>query len=56
MRDDQRVPFAAGRELAAGIPEARFVTLPGKNHVMLEQDPGVPIMLDEVRRFLGAQP
>jgi class 3 adenylate cyclase/pimeloyl-ACP methyl ester carboxylesterase len=56
VRDDQRVPFAAGRELAAGIPEARFVTLPGKNHVMLEQDPGVPIMLDEVRRFLGAQP
>ena len=37
---DLPVSIAAGRELAAGIPNARFVALPGKNHVILEQDPG----------------
>ena len=30
VRDDLRVPIALGRELAAGIPNARFVALPGK--------------------------
>ena len=39
-RDDQVQPFEAGRELAAGIPGARFVALPGQNHIPLEQDPG----------------
>ncbi|MDO8981137.1 MAG: alpha/beta fold hydrolase [Afipia sp.] len=53
VRDDRRVPIASGRDLATGIPGARFVTLPGKNHIPLEQDPGVPILLDEIRRFLG---
>ena len=53
VRGDRRVPIASSRELAAGIPGARFVTLPGKNHIPLEQDPGTPIFLDEVRRFLG---
>lgn len=52
-RDDRRVPIASGRDLATGIPGARFVTLPGKNHIPLEQDPSVPILLDEIRRFLG---
>lgn len=52
VRNDRRVPIAAGRELAAAIPGARFVTLPGKNHIPLEQDPGTPIFLDEIRRFL----
>jgi hypothetical protein len=33
------VPSTLGRELAAGIPGARFVALPGKNHIPLEQDP-----------------
>lgn len=53
VRDDRRVPIASGRELAAGIPGARLVTLPGKNHIPLQQDPGLPIFLDEIRRFLG---
>jgi class 3 adenylate cyclase/pimeloyl-ACP methyl ester carboxylesterase len=53
VRNDRRVPIAASRELAAGIPGARLVTLPGKNHIPLAQDPGTPIFLDEIRRFLG---
>jgi pimeloyl-ACP methyl ester carboxylesterase len=35
--DDQVEPFEAGRELAAGIPGARFVTLPGQNHMPLSE-------------------
>ncbi|HWZ08115.1 MAG TPA: alpha/beta fold hydrolase [Bradyrhizobium sp.] len=39
VRHDLRVPIGLGRELAEGIPNARFVALPGKNHVVLAQDP-----------------
>ena len=52
IRDDVFNPIQLGRELAAGIPNARFVTMLGRNHVLLEQDPGVPIFFDEVRSFL----
>jgi len=37
---------------AAGIPGARFVALPGKNHVLLEQDPGLPRFFEELKDFL----
>jgi class 3 adenylate cyclase/pimeloyl-ACP methyl ester carboxylesterase len=53
VRDDRRVPLASGRELAAGIPGAHFVGLPGKNHIMLEQDGGAAIFLEEMRNFLS---
>jgi class 3 adenylate cyclase/pimeloyl-ACP methyl ester carboxylesterase len=52
VRDDPIVRIANGRELAAGIPGARFVALPGKNHVLLEQDPGLPRFFDELQDFL----
>jgi class 3 adenylate cyclase/pimeloyl-ACP methyl ester carboxylesterase len=53
LRDDRRVPIELGREVAAKIPGARFVALPGNNHIMLEQDPAVPLLFDEVRDFLN---
>jgi hypothetical protein len=37
-RDDARVPFDAGRRMAAGIPGARLVTLPGRNHLVPSRD------------------
>jgi pimeloyl-ACP methyl ester carboxylesterase len=52
VRDDRRVPVASSRELAAGIPGARFVGLPGKNHLILEQDAGGPIFLEELHNFV----
>jgi class 3 adenylate cyclase/pimeloyl-ACP methyl ester carboxylesterase len=52
VREDPLVPIKLGRELAAEIPGARFVALPGKNHVPLEQDPGVPQFFEELRDFL----
>jgi class 3 adenylate cyclase/pimeloyl-ACP methyl ester carboxylesterase len=53
VRDDRRVPVACSRELTAGISGARFVGLPGKNHIVLEQDAAGPIFLEEVRNFLS---
>jgi class 3 adenylate cyclase/pimeloyl-ACP methyl ester carboxylesterase len=52
VREDPTVPVDQGRELAAGIPGARFVALPGKNHMLLEQDPGLPLFFEELRDFL----
>jgi class 3 adenylate cyclase/pimeloyl-ACP methyl ester carboxylesterase len=51
-RNDQVQPFEAGRELAAGIPGARFVALPGQNHIPLEQDSETERMLEEIKLFL----
>ena len=55
VRDDLRVPIALGRELAAGIPNARFVALPGKNHIVLAQDPGSAQFLKELKSFIGTE-
>jgi pimeloyl-ACP methyl ester carboxylesterase len=51
-RDDQSCPFPEGRELAAGIPNARFVPLEGRNHILLEHEPGWAAFLREMRAFL----
>lgn len=50
---DAVVPVSQGRELAALIPNARFVTLEGKNHVLLEDEPAWEQFLSEVRSFLS---
>ena len=52
-RKDARVSYPNGRELAAGIPGARFVTLESENHLLLEQDPAWHMFLAEVRAFLA---
>jgi pimeloyl-ACP methyl ester carboxylesterase len=55
-RDDAVVPFGNGRALAATIPGARFVPLPGRNHLLLEHDPGWDRFLSETVSFLlGAE-
>jgi pimeloyl-ACP methyl ester carboxylesterase/DNA-binding winged helix-turn-helix (wHTH) protein len=50
---DAAVPFEQGRQLAALIPGARFVSLESKNHVLLEDEPAWPRFLEEVRGFLA---
>ena len=52
-RDEARVPFEAGRRMAAGIPGARFVALPGRNHLFLETEPAFGQFLDHARAFLA---
>jgi class 3 adenylate cyclase/pimeloyl-ACP methyl ester carboxylesterase len=53
-RDDARVPFEQGRRLAAGISGARFVPLPSRNHLILENEPAFPRFLQELPTFLAA--
>jgi len=52
-REDARVPFEAGRRMAAGIPGARFVTLEGRNHLFLENEPAFGQFLEHTRAFLA---
>jgi serine/threonine protein kinase/pimeloyl-ACP methyl ester carboxylesterase/tetratricopeptide (TPR) repeat protein len=52
-RDDLRVPFEAGRALAAATPGSRFVSLPSRNHLLLEHEPAWSQFLHEVRTHLG---
>jgi len=52
-RHDMRIPFNSGRELAGGIPGARFVSFGSRNHLLPESDPAWPRLLAEVNAFLA---
>jgi pimeloyl-ACP methyl ester carboxylesterase len=52
VRDDGRVPFEMGRQIAAGIPGAHFVALPGKSHALMEDNPALARYYEEIRLFL----
>src|ERR1035437_9892593 len=47
VRDDLIVPIEAGRQMGAGIPGARFIALPGRNHLFLKHEPAAARFLDE---------
>src|SRR5262249_53786920 len=53
VRDDAMAPVEFGRHMAAGIPGARFVVMPGRNHILLSSDPALARFLEEVRLFLS---
>lgn len=50
---DQIIPFDEGRTLAALIPEARFVPLESRNHILLEREPAWTRFLEEIETFLS---
>jgi class 3 adenylate cyclase/pimeloyl-ACP methyl ester carboxylesterase len=52
-RGDAQVPIELGRQLAAGIPGAKFVALQGNNHALLEQDSATQRYFEELRLFLA---
>jgi DNA-binding CsgD family transcriptional regulator len=52
-REDAVAPFEEGRRLAAQIPDARFVPLQGRNHILLEDEPAWSEFVSQVRGFLG---
>src|SRR4029079_210297 len=54
-RDDAVQPFEEGRFLAASIPGARLVGLEGRNHLILEGDPGWAMFQREVGGFLAGE-
>jgi pimeloyl-ACP methyl ester carboxylesterase/DNA-binding CsgD family transcriptional regulator len=54
-REDEIVPFTEGRLLASAIPDAQFVELPSKNHVLLEDEPAWPRFQEAVLEFCGGR-
>lgn len=56
VREDRRVPFEEGRLIAAHTPGAKFVPLPGANHVILPQDEAMSIATRELCGFIGVAP
>lgn len=53
VRNDARIPIENGRELAAGIPGAEFVSLEGHNHIILEHEPAFGELRAVLSEFLG---
>jgi pimeloyl-ACP methyl ester carboxylesterase len=53
VRDDLMVPIDAGRQMAAGIPGARFIALPGRNHLFLKHEPANARFFEEINLFLS---
>ena len=54
VRGDAMVPFEAGRQLAAMIPNARFVPLESKNHVLLPREKAWSVFRKEIDDFLDS--
>ncbi len=52
-RGDQAVPFERGRELAAAIPNARFVPLDSNNHALGIEEPAWQVLQQNMDSFLG---
>lgn len=55
-QDDAAVPFEQGRDLASTIPNARFVPLEGRNHILLVDEPAWEVFRRELNEFLPALP
>jgi ATP/maltotriose-dependent transcriptional regulator MalT len=53
-REDGRVPFEEARSLAAIIPDARFVPLESRNHILVEGEPAWQQFAAELEDFLPA--
>ena len=53
---DEVVPLTEGRLLAARIPDARFVQLESRNHILLEDEPAWRRFCEEVLEFTGVTP
>ena len=49
---DRVVPPEEGRDIAAAIPNSRYVSLPSANHLMLEEEPAWAMFLEELGVFL----
>lgn len=52
-RDDQLVPFEAGRLMAARIPGAEFMAIDSRNHLPLSDEPAWKRIKGKMREFLA---
>lgn len=53
-REDEAVPFEEGRRLASLIPNAQFVPLESKNHLLTEHEPAWKKFQTALRGFLAS--
>lgn len=51
--NDVVVLAACSRAVAAAIPGAEYIELPGANHILLTRDPGFALFLAELRAFVS---
>ena len=49
---DQRIPIELGRAVADKIPDAHFVPLESRNHILVDHEPAWKTALETVGRFL----
>ena len=49
------MPFEHGLTLARAIPNARFVALESKNHLILSHEPPWPRFIGAITEFLRAE-
>lgn len=52
-REDNVIPVFEGRLLASSIPDAQFVEVPSKNHILLEHEPAWQRFQEAVLDFCG---
>lgn len=50
--EDSVAPLSEGRFLAASIPGARFVMLKSRNHMLFENEPDFPKLVQSIRDFV----
>ncbi|MGY3445830.1 MULTISPECIES: alpha/beta fold hydrolase [unclassified Bradyrhizobium] len=55
-RGDALVPFDQGLALAHAIPNARFVPIESRNHILLPDEPAWPVFVAEICDFLDEKP
>jgi pimeloyl-ACP methyl ester carboxylesterase/DNA-binding CsgD family transcriptional regulator len=55
-RRDEIVPFSSGKMLAAEIPNAEFVELDSRNHILLAEEPAWTRFKEAVLEFTGRSP
>jgi pimeloyl-ACP methyl ester carboxylesterase/DNA-binding SARP family transcriptional activator len=51
-KHDQRIPLELGRAVASGIPDAHFVPLESRNHILVDHEPAWQVCLATVGQFL----
>lgn len=51
-REDSTIPFEQGRRVAALVPNARFVPLDSRNHILLDTEPAWRQFVDAMNEFL----
>ena len=49
---DQRIPLETGRALASGIPDAQFVPVESRNHILVDHEPAWRICVETIGQFL----